>query len=108
MKKNKLKKDGKAPVYLRITVEGNRFENSTHRNVDPDNWDAGHQRVKGRSESARVINTYLTELENEVLRYFNKLLEKEDSITIDDFKRKFKEGKQSDYTFCRYLKKTTG
>ena len=58
LKKNKCKKDGKVPIYLRITLDGERLEFSSQRNIEFDKWDSRVQRVKGRSEDARVLNNY--------------------------------------------------
>ena len=90
LKRNKKRRDGKAPIYLRITLNGKRFENSTHRSVLPDTWDSSQQRIKGRNEIAKTINNYLSELEVDVHRYYNKLLDNHDEITIDDFKQRFR------------------
>ena len=50
-----VKKDrtGEAPIYLRITVNGERAEISTNRRVNPGFWDKSSERVAGRSEPAR-------------------------------------------------------
>ncbi|RPI70127.1 MAG: hypothetical protein EHM47_12695 [Ignavibacteriales bacterium] len=41
-------KNGEVPIYLRITVNGERSEISTNRKVDPELWDKASQRVTGR------------------------------------------------------------
>ncbi|MDX8338763.1 site-specific integrase [Draconibacterium sp. IB214405] len=89
LKRNKKRRDGKAPIYLRVTVNGKRIEVATRRAVNVDNWDNSQQRIRGRSENARVLNSYLSGLETDVLRYYNKLLEKDDQVTVGDFKHKF-------------------
>jgi hypothetical protein len=44
-----------APIYLIITVNGQRSEISTDRRINPDKWDKTAERASGRSESARII-----------------------------------------------------
>jgi hypothetical protein len=39
VKEEKTDNDGVAPIYLRITVNGERAEISTNRKVDPSSWD---------------------------------------------------------------------
>jgi hypothetical protein len=58
------KKDSKgaAPIYLRITVNGERAEISTDRKVKPDDWDKVTEKVSGRSEAARIVNVALDNL----------------------------------------------
>ncbi|MFO7622394.1 MAG: Arm DNA-binding domain-containing protein, partial [Bacteroidales bacterium] len=41
---------GEAPIYLRITVNGERAEISTNRRISPDLWDKDSERAGGRSE----------------------------------------------------------
>ena len=90
LKKNKEKADGSIPVYLRITVDGKRLEITTNRSITQKQWDNRLQRVKGKSESAQVINNYLDEMRTQVNRYYNKYIDSEQSVTVADFKSKFK------------------
>ena len=60
LKRSKINKAGMVPVYLRITVNGERSELSVNRNIAPKRWDARLQREVGRSESARALNDYLS------------------------------------------------
>ena len=62
---------GEAPIYLRITVNGERAELATNRKVNPDLWDKDAQRVAGRTEPARIINTVLNNLVSKVEKYFS-------------------------------------
>ena len=59
MKEVKKDSKGEAPIYLRITVNGERAEISTNRRIKPDLWDKVSERVAGRGEAARVINSIL-------------------------------------------------
>ena len=52
-------KNGKAPIYCRITMNGQRIEISDKRSIEPSKWIAGAGIVKGTSVEARTINTYL-------------------------------------------------
>jgi hypothetical protein len=59
VKEEKTDNDGEAPIYLRITVNGERAEISTNRKVDPSLWNKYSGRATGRSEGARIINASL-------------------------------------------------
>ena len=74
LKKGKADKVGQMPIYLRITVNGERVELSTNRKIEELKWDSKMQRAKGRSESARNLNEYLDSIENNVKKEFNWLL----------------------------------
>ena len=81
VKRSKINKAGLVPVYLRITVNGERAELSVNRKVALKKWDAKLQRAVGRSESARVLNDYLDGAETRVKKDFNKLLDGEEYIS---------------------------
>ena len=74
VKEEKKDNNGEAPIYLRITVNGERAEISTNRRVDPELWDKAAERVAGRSEPARVINTSLNNLVSKVEKYFGRYM----------------------------------
>lgn len=52
------KKDdsGKAPIYCRITLDGNRTQFSTGKKIESTLWLSQAGKVKGDSQEARDIN----------------------------------------------------
>lgn len=66
IKRAKSNSDGKSPIYLRITVNGRRTEFSVKRTVDPEKWSSIQNKMKGNSEEARTINTYLDILKSRI------------------------------------------
>jgi hypothetical protein len=52
----------KAPIYLRITVNGERAEISTDRKIEPDLWDKNSERVAGRllAETGKQFTDWIT------------------------------------------------
>jgi site-specific recombinase XerD len=86
LKKTKKNKAGKAPAYLRITVNGQRAELAVRRSVRPTDWDPKAQRVKGKSENVRLVNNYLDEIGNKVNRHFNTALQENKVITAEYLK----------------------
>jgi len=66
VKKSKIKANGTAPIYLRITIDGIPKEISSKRNVLPTKWDSKLQKVIGNTEEVKTINAYLKTLEQEV------------------------------------------
>ncbi len=65
-KRAKSTSDGLVPIYLRVTVNGQRIEQSTKRYVDPIKWSTEQGKMKGNSEEARALNTYLDILKAKV------------------------------------------
>lgn len=57
------------PIYLRVTIEGQRFEVSTNRYIEPAKWFSSAGKVKGNNEEARSINQYLDTLKQRVYDY---------------------------------------
>ena len=56
-------KNGEAPLYVRITVNGQRAEISLKRKIKLTNWSAIKNRVKGTNQEARTINEYLNQVQ---------------------------------------------
>ena len=65
-KRAKSTSDGLVPIYLRVTVNGQRIEQSTKRYVEPIKWSSEQGKMKGNSEEARALNTYLDILKAKV------------------------------------------
>ena len=101
LKKNKIGKDEKAPIYLRITVDGKRLEIATGKSVEEKAWNNKTNRVRGKTESARIINNYLVKKEDEVNEYRLKIDNNEKPITLDDFRKKFQGGKGCAHTLIQ-------
>ena len=66
-------KNGKAPIYARITVNGKRAELSLKRKVLISHWDAHKNKLKGLSGETRLINTYLEQVYGKLFKCYQKL-----------------------------------
>ncbi len=55
-KKSRITKHELLPIYMRVTINGNRFEVATHRHVEPTQWSSSSGKVAGRSDSAVETN----------------------------------------------------
>jgi len=62
IRKDRGNHQSEAPIYMRITIKGQRFELGTRRSVLPENWSADSGRVTGNSSAARSVNTFLDSL----------------------------------------------
>jgi site-specific recombinase XerD len=83
VKETRRDRNGEAPIYLRITVNGERAEITTNRRVNPEIWDKASEKVAGRSEPARVVNASLNNLVGKVEKYFSSLDAKDENIFVD-------------------------
>ena len=88
-KKAKATTDGLVPIYLRVTINGARFEISTRRYVDQAKWSSEGNKVKGNSEEARATNSFLDFLKSKVYAYQLELTRDGQELTLDAFKNKW-------------------
>lgn len=79
--KGKIKANGTAPIYYRITIDGIPKEISAKRKILPDHWDNKLQKVIGKSEEAKSLNSYLKTLEQEVYDVHHMMMKDKINIT---------------------------
>ncbi len=78
-----------APLYMRITINGQRFELSTRRSVLPENWSADSGRVKGNTAAARSMNTYLDSLLSKAYSHQREIINEGRPLTIEELKSRW-------------------
>lgn len=74
-------RNGKAPIYARITVDGRRAEISIQRTASVDRWDPNSGHVNGRDEEARTLNSYIDKVKVSIENHYNILLSKSETLT---------------------------
>ncbi|HTK21036.1 MAG TPA: site-specific integrase [Mucilaginibacter sp.] len=89
LKKQKNYKTGPAAIYMRITVNGKRSENSTGRECEPSRWNAHAGRANGTKEVTRALNAYLDNLQKKVYEAHSQLTEADEMITAESIRNKF-------------------
>lgn len=82
IKRNKIDKQGKVPIYMRVTYDGKRAEISAMRKVDLSKWNSKGNMVKGYSSEAKIINRNLDIMRNRVHEIHQKLLDRQDDINV--------------------------
>jgi len=88
-KKNKLTSHKLLPVYLRVTIDGQRFEVSTQRFIEPGKWSLESGKVKGNSEEARTINTYLDRLKQRVYQYQKESIQEGQLFNVETLRTRW-------------------
>ncbi|OKL42097.1 site-specific integrase [Pontibacter flavimaris] len=88
-RKAKTTKDNLVPIYLRVTLQGQRLELSTHRYVSPARWSAEAGKVKGSSAEARSVNAYLDTLRAKAYGHHRELIEEGMPVNVETFKEKW-------------------
>jgi site-specific recombinase XerD len=79
---------GQSPVYLRITLNGQRTEISTNQSILTENWNRHIERAKGSKEETRIFNDYLDTLLSKIKRHYNSLLISGNHFDIHDLKNR--------------------
>ena len=88
-KSSKATKNGNLPIYLRITINGVRIELSTSKFIDNSKWNKAAGKIKGTTEEARTINSYLDILKNKVYAIEKDMVNNNLQIDAATFKMKF-------------------
>jgi site-specific recombinase XerD len=86
VKSSKLGADGTAPIYLRITIDGQRIEISSKRQAIPSKWNTSAQKLNGSGADVRSLNDYLKTLERRVYDAHQYMLEKKLPLTASNLK----------------------
>ena len=86
---SKTNKDGLIPIYMRITIDGDRFEQTTQRFITLEKWSVEGGRAKGNTEEARVINYFLDALKHKVYNYQKEIFLEGKPFTAEIFRRKW-------------------
>ena len=83
------KKNGEAPIWARVTVDGKRAEISTGKKTSPDKWNVNSGRIRGNTEEARTINSYLNKMIVKLEKIFDQLNEDNQYISSATIKNIF-------------------
>lgn len=83
------KKNGIAPVYARITVNGKRAEISLKRYRSVTSWDSKTKRARPRTPNASGLNSYLDQVYTELLACHKQLLSEFKLITSQAIKARY-------------------
>ncbi|GMN10848.1 site-specific integrase [Croceitalea sp. MTPC9] len=79
-------KNGKAGLYLRITVDGRRTGISLNRKIDPSKWDSRMNKLKGKGVEAEELNQFMTTIRHKINRIQHQLIEEGNPFTAVDIK----------------------
>jgi site-specific recombinase XerD len=88
VKKSKIKANGTAPIYLRITIDGKPKEIASKRYIQPEKWDNKLQKVSGSSDEVKSFNLYLKTLEQQVYDAHHTLMKDKTIATASSLKTK--------------------
>jgi len=79
--RTKTKKNGEAPVLMKININGERVVMQLQRSILPEEWDSNRGRASGRSYEAREFNEYLESVLTRSRKKYSELISLHDVIT---------------------------
>lgn len=77
---------GQLPIYIRLTVDGQRFEFSSKKFIEKSKWSSEQSKMKGNSEEARTINSYLDLMKSKIFDIQMELIHKNEELSLENFK----------------------
>jgi site-specific recombinase XerD len=88
LRKDALNEKGEAPIYLRITVNGQRSAVTLNRHIDPLKWNSAGK-AKGNKEEIKELNGYLDSVKNSIHAHQRNMLDRNKVITADSLRNAF-------------------
>lgn len=88
-KKSRLTHHQLLPIYLRVTIDGKRFEVATHQHTEPNNWSPSAGKVIGASDNAIRINMELDEIRKKVYDYKERIQKEGREFSVRTLREKW-------------------
>lgn len=103
IKKDKTNKEGKAPIYVRITVNGRRADLALKQNISEINWNANRGLAKGNKDEIVNLNNYLEKFRAGIVASYQELVLQKTLITAEIVKNKFIGCDQTEFTILKLI-----
>ena len=88
VKRTKTNVDGPLPIFIRVTVNGERIEFSTKRFTTSEKWSVEGKRMKGTSAESKATNSYLDTLKAKVYDYQQQLIREDEVVNAENMRNK--------------------
>lgn len=89
IRRNRGNDDVEAPIYMRVTIAGERFELGTKRYVLPANWSADSGRMIGNTSAAKSLNSFLDSLLSKAYSHQRQILNEGKEFSMTEFKNRW-------------------
>jgi integrase len=101
IKKSKLLKSGKAPIFMRITINGNRWETSMQVGVEPEKWDSNKEKARGSDRNSIMVNETIDNARYRVQKIKLKTEQEEKLPTLSNIRYQFRDRQRIDRTIIK-------
>ena len=82
-------KEGKSPIMIRITLNGEMCQFNSKLNIDPSIWDSKQGKVRGRNNESIRLNALLDNMKNSMINHFQFIEKKDGSVTPEKIRNAF-------------------
>ena len=89
LKRYKERQNGTAPIYARITVNGNTKDFSVRRGIKEIQWSSKLGRAHPNSSMGKTLNVYLDEVATEVRDCYEDFLKNKEHVTAEKVKLRY-------------------
>ena len=86
IKRGKLLKNGEAPIFLRITIKGERVDISTNQSIDPEHWNKAKGQIKSGAKDTADRNNYLNNLKLKLQAHKREIVDKGIELSAHNLK----------------------
>jgi hypothetical protein len=83
MNRDRIRRNGECPLYLRITINSKRLAIYTKRNIKFDIWDGSKGIALGNTKEAREINSFIEVYRAMVYNKYTNLLAEHEEVTLE-------------------------
>jgi site-specific recombinase XerD len=104
IKRSKLLKSGKAPLFMRITINGNRWESSLQVSVEPAKWDSGKEKARGNERNSILVNETIDNARYKVQKIRLKIEQEDKLPTLANIRYLFQDRQRIDRTIIKLFK----
>ncbi|MDO7743501.1 MAG: site-specific integrase [Pedobacter sp.] len=103
LRRYKTSREGKTPIYARITVNGKRSDIAVKRSIAENNWNAKKGLAKGSKSEITQLNNYLEKFRSVIVESYQSLLLEKKIVTANLIKNKFLGRDQQVYTIRKLI-----
>lgn len=96
IRKSKILKNQEVPIYLRITVDGERAEVSIKRSIHPSQWHDIKGCAKPSAPYAKELNHYLEQIRHSVYEHQKELIDRNKDVTASSLKNALLNGEDDE------------
>lgn len=93
-------KNGKFPIYTRITVDGKRADISIKREVEEQNWNGAKGMVKGTKDEIKALGAYIEQYRSMIVDHYQQMVLERKMITCEGIKNKVLGKNNYEHTLC--------